>query len=622
MMKLKSSTKSYLGGAILSDYQRYRIENVTFRLGLRSLCFLWQRRQQELLEDIISAGIEAIIIKIASFGLTIENFLGFRLSDVMSKLCQLSTPPWSLNVCGEGGEFETITLDCPIFHSRIQLTSEPEIVIHSKDPFSPTAYLCLRNLQLEAKPLNEICQTAEQILSLGRKCVNEDGSLHKRPPFISPFERLQSIQVKTCEEIKNDLCNVTLQERNIDGSSDSHYQIDDKTEQKSIKDIARPIGNGVWITSNYYGISDRLDKIRIATENAFNQMRNVLDSKEIKPHQIVQFIVVLSHPLSSDVFNSFNQAYTHELSSWLNKVKIDHPNLITGDIDLYMPTRVCICMNSPTNDVIDCSEEAFTINLSAILYFGDINICEWINSLHGLYVQSISHWAPANIGPYSQAIAVPISNIQLDDCSTSCVTHYFTFYSGQIGLIPELEALPTKSGHFPSHFDALQAESWLSLRHCHRLMKYMSPTDLWMNLFLGICYAADESSLSYARNCFHQAVCLQTLDITDTYGDTCHCNKCVVWFIVSNLPKNASVEWQWITGPSTALITSMHTALNDKSIIPTDTFMLFYRHDNSNQLNKQNLSVLLEHYSGFIMPVVKFADPSTTAVVISVQPEK
>ncbi|KAH8867566.1 Diphthine--ammonia ligase [Schistosoma japonicum] len=372
----------------------------------------------------------------------------------MSKLCQLSTPPWSLNVCGEGGEFETITLDCPIFHSRIQLTSEPEIVIHSKDPFSPTAYLCLRNLQLEAKPLNEICQTAEQILSLGRKCVNEDGSLHKRPPFISPFERLQSIQVKTCEEIKNDLCNVTLQERNIDGSSDSHYQIDDKTEQKSIKDIARPIGNGVWITSNYYGISDRLDKIRIATENAFNQMRNVLDSKEIKPHQIVQFIVVLSHPLSSDVFNSFNQAYTHELSSWLNKVKIDHPNLITGDIDLYMPTRVCICMNSPTNDVIDCSEEAFTINLSAILYFGDINICEWINSLHGLYVQSISHWAPANIGPYSQAIAVPISNIQLDDCSTSCVTHYFTFYSGQIGLIPELEALPTKSGHFPSHFDA------------------------------------------------------------------------------------------------------------------------------------------------------------------------
>ncbi|KAH8867575.1 Diphthine--ammonia ligase [Schistosoma japonicum] len=386
-------------GAILSDYQRYRIENVTFRLGLRSLCFLWQRRQQELLEDIISAGIEAIIIKIASFGLTIENFLGFRLSDVMSKLCQLSTPPWSLNVCGEGGEFETITLDCPIFHSRIQLTSEPEIVIHSKDPFSPTAYLCLRNLQLEAKPLNEICQTAEQILSLGRKCVNEDGSLHKRPPFISPFERLQSIQVKTCEEIKNDLCNVTLQERNIDGSSDSHYQIDDKTEQKSIKDIARPIGNGVWITSNYYGISDRLDKIRIATENAFNQMRNVLAFKNYQ------------------------------------------------GVSKFIPFN-------PTNDVIDCSEEAFTINLSAILYFGDINICEWINSLHGLYVQSISHWAPANIGPYSQAIAVPISNIQLDDCSTSCVTHYFTFYSGQIGLIPELEALPTKSGHFPSHFDA------------------------------------------------------------------------------------------------------------------------------------------------------------------------
>lgn len=51
-------------GAILSDYQRYRVENVTRRLGLRSLCFLWQRSQDELLEDIVSAGLDAIIIKV------------------------------------------------------------------------------------------------------------------------------------------------------------------------------------------------------------------------------------------------------------------------------------------------------------------------------------------------------------------------------------------------------------------------------------------------------------------------------------------------------------------------------------------------------------------------------
>ncbi|CAH8636045.1 unnamed protein product [Heterobilharzia americana] len=136
-------------GAILSDYQRYRVENVAYRLGLRSLCFLWQRSQEELLEDIISARIEALIIKVASFGLTIGDFLGFRINDVATKLHQLSVPPWSLNVCGEGGEFETVTLDCPMYRSRIRLVSEPEVVVHSKDPFSPTAYLRLKNLVLE-----------------------------------------------------------------------------------------------------------------------------------------------------------------------------------------------------------------------------------------------------------------------------------------------------------------------------------------------------------------------------------------------------------------------------------------------------------------------------------------
>ncbi|CAH8636024.1 unnamed protein product [Heterobilharzia americana] len=72
-----------------------------------------------------------------------------------------------------------------------------------------------------------------------------------------------------------------------------------------------------------------------------------------------------------------------------------------------MPTRVCICMNSISHEISVHSKEAFCVNLSAIIYYGNVDICGWIDSLRGLYVQSISHWAPANIGPYSQAIAVP-----------------------------------------------------------------------------------------------------------------------------------------------------------------------------------------------------------------------
>jgi diphthine-ammonia ligase len=37
-------------GAIASDYQRLRVEDVCARLGLVSLAYLWHRPQEELLE--------------------------------------------------------------------------------------------------------------------------------------------------------------------------------------------------------------------------------------------------------------------------------------------------------------------------------------------------------------------------------------------------------------------------------------------------------------------------------------------------------------------------------------------------------------------------------------------
>jgi len=55
-------------GAILSDYQRVRVENVCSRLGISSLAYLWRRDQQELLSEMISSRIEAVLIKVAAMG--------------------------------------------------------------------------------------------------------------------------------------------------------------------------------------------------------------------------------------------------------------------------------------------------------------------------------------------------------------------------------------------------------------------------------------------------------------------------------------------------------------------------------------------------------------------------
>ena len=51
-------------GAVLSDYQRLRVENVCRRLKLTSLAPLWRMPQSHLVESMLADGIDAIIVKV------------------------------------------------------------------------------------------------------------------------------------------------------------------------------------------------------------------------------------------------------------------------------------------------------------------------------------------------------------------------------------------------------------------------------------------------------------------------------------------------------------------------------------------------------------------------------
>ncbi|GMF97272.1 unnamed protein product [[Candida] boidinii] len=56
-------------GAILSTYQRTRVEDVCLRLGLTSLSYLWNRDQGELMNEMCQSEMEARIIKVAAIDL-------------------------------------------------------------------------------------------------------------------------------------------------------------------------------------------------------------------------------------------------------------------------------------------------------------------------------------------------------------------------------------------------------------------------------------------------------------------------------------------------------------------------------------------------------------------------
>lgn len=106
-------------GAILSTYQRTRVESVCARLGLVSLAYLWQRDQGELLDEIIASGLDARIIKVAGVGLS-KDHLGKSLGQVRGDLIKLNRM-YGIHLCGEGGEYETLVLDAPMFKKRLKL---------------------------------------------------------------------------------------------------------------------------------------------------------------------------------------------------------------------------------------------------------------------------------------------------------------------------------------------------------------------------------------------------------------------------------------------------------------------------------------------------------------------
>ncbi|KAK2952155.1 putative Diphthine--ammonia ligase [Blattamonas nauphoetae] len=108
-------------GAIASDYQRIRVEHVCHRLELENVAFLWHIPQPILLHWMIDSGLDARLIKVAAFGLTSQRFLGRTLKESFSQLLDLKKQ-FEVNVCGEGGEYETFVCDCPTIFNTAKVS--------------------------------------------------------------------------------------------------------------------------------------------------------------------------------------------------------------------------------------------------------------------------------------------------------------------------------------------------------------------------------------------------------------------------------------------------------------------------------------------------------------------
>ncbi|UCH57001.1 MAG: diphthine--ammonia ligase [Candidatus Bathyarchaeota archaeon] len=107
-------------GAIASTYQRSRIDRLCNELGLKHVAPLWGMDGYRLLGEMLSEGMVMLVTAVAARGLN-ERWLGRILDeDALEELGALNRL-YGLNVCGEGGEMETLVLDAPWFKGRLEI---------------------------------------------------------------------------------------------------------------------------------------------------------------------------------------------------------------------------------------------------------------------------------------------------------------------------------------------------------------------------------------------------------------------------------------------------------------------------------------------------------------------
>lgn len=429
-------------GTILSTYQRLRVENVCARLGLLSLAFLWQREQSALLDEMLDVHhIDAVIIKTAAIGLGRAQ-LGRSLRDVRPTLQSLARQ-FGVHVCGEGGEYESFTLDCSLFRRRIVL-DQCSTVVHSPDEFAPVLYLRCSRFHLEDKPD-----------AIVRAAVRADGS-----------GAVRSI--------------AAFMPRRADAPPRAPI---DATVLASVVGVAQhrrsllTLSN-VHVTARDVPLADQLVAV-------FQHCRDRLRELAWNEHTSIVYVSLYLRDMSD--YTQINAAY--------NEVFGVNP-----------PSRTTVALG------------ASQLPPGAVIAVDCVAAVAPVSTLH---VQSISEWAPASIGPYSQAQTLGDSLLLL---------------AGQIGLVPATLQLDGES---------LRSQFERAVRNCVAVVAAL----------------ADGAAIADARALFRH--CIVYVPNSVAVDGQLHllvaslpCAATIV--SVAGLPRNALVELQVVAARRASETTDRH----------------------------------------------------------------
>lgn len=118
--KVKGKADGIVTGALYSNYQKERVDAIAKKLGLKSEAPLWHIDLERYWNTLLKTGFEVIITAVAAEGLD-ERWLGRKIDEkAVRELAEISKKN-RINIAGEGGEFETFVLNCPLFSKKIEI---------------------------------------------------------------------------------------------------------------------------------------------------------------------------------------------------------------------------------------------------------------------------------------------------------------------------------------------------------------------------------------------------------------------------------------------------------------------------------------------------------------------
>jgi len=107
-------------GAVASNYQMERIENIARGLSLDVFAPLWKMKPSELLEELLKNDFKTIIVSVSARGLD-ESWLGRNIDEKCVQDLKKLHGKYGINISGEGGEYESLVLEAPNYDHKFKV---------------------------------------------------------------------------------------------------------------------------------------------------------------------------------------------------------------------------------------------------------------------------------------------------------------------------------------------------------------------------------------------------------------------------------------------------------------------------------------------------------------------